>query len=117
MYIDDIKHCQKRKRILNPNIGNEDIQWRYRDGIWLWKLCYVNIEKRKTANGRKNRTAKSRKHENAHKKKVAYKYLGILEADIIKYAEMKEKPKIPLENEKISRNQTINQKSNQRKNT
>ena len=45
--------------------------------------------------------------------KETYKYLGILEADTIKHAEMKEKNKkrISQENEKTTLNQTILQKS------
>ena len=41
--------------------------------------------------------------------KETYKYLGILEVDTIKQEEMKEKFKkrIPQENEKTTRNQTI----------
>ena len=38
-----------------------------------------------------------------------YKYLGILEADTIKQAETKEKKRIPQENEKTTRNQTLSQ--------
>ena len=40
--------------------------------------------------------------------KETYRYLGILEADTIKQVKMKEKRKkrIPLENEKTTRNQT-----------
>ena len=40
--------CQKLKRIGNPNIGNEDIQSRYRNGICHIFLCQANNEKRKT---------------------------------------------------------------------
>ena len=39
--------------------------------------------------------------------KATYKYLGILEADTIKQAEMKKIKRIPQENEKTTRNQTI----------
>ena len=35
MYMNDIKTvCQKRKRIKKPYTGSENIQSRYRDGIW-----------------------------------------------------------------------------------
>ena len=40
--------------------------------------------------------------------------MGILETDIIKQAEMKEKLKIPQKNEGITRNQTTKQKSLQK---
>ena len=49
--------------------------------------------------------------------KESYKYLGILEADIIKQTEMKgkvKKKRIPQENKKTPRNQTQQQKSDQR---
>ena len=48
------------------------------------------------------------------------KYLGILEADTIKQAEMKEKKikkRVSQGNEKCSRNQALQQKSYQRENT
>ena len=47
------------------------------------------------------------------REKETYKYLGILEADTIKQMEMKEK-RIPQENKKITRNQTMWQNSHQR---
>ena len=49
-----------------------------------------------------------------HREKETYKYLGILEADTIKHAEMKENIfKIPQENDKATQNQTISQESHQ----
>ena len=51
-------------------------------------MCHANNEKRKTTNGERHRTTKSKKNL---REKETYKYLGILEADIIKQAEMKEK--------------------------
>ena len=44
-----------------------------------------------------------------------YKFFGILESDTINHVEVKEKKKrIPKENEKTTRNQTIKQKSCQK---
>ena len=57
----------------------------------------------------RNRSTKSRKNKNAGKKKNAYSYLGILEVNTIKQAEMKEKnkKKEPQKNEKTSRKQAL----------
>ena len=55
--------CQKWKRIRKPNTSSEDIQLRYRDGMWHRKMCHVNNEKRKTVNDGRNRTTKSRKNQ------------------------------------------------------
>ena len=46
--------------------------------------------------------------------KETYKYLGILEADTIKEAEMKEKKRISQENQKATRDKTMLQKPYQR---
>ena len=48
--------------------------------------------------------------------KVNYKYLGISEVDTTKQSEMKEKilERVPQKNEKVSQNQTLQQKSHQR---
>ena len=54
-------------------------------------MCFTNNEKRKTTNDGKNRTTKSRKKIQMLEEKETYKYFGILEADIIKHVEMKEK--------------------------
>ena len=52
-------------------------------------MCLAYNEKQKTTNDGRNRTTKSRKNLNALRKRN--KYLGILGADTIKHAEMKEK--------------------------
>ena len=63
-------------------------------------------EKRKITNDGRNRTTKSRKIK-TFGEKVTYKYLGILEMDIIKHAEMKEKLKrIRPEKEEALQDQT-----------
>ena len=79
--------------IKSINVGREDTQSEYRDGIWHKKMCPVNNEKWKTTNGRKNRTSKSRKKKKKKRtlgEKENYNYLEILEADTVKQAEMKE---------------------------
>ena len=48
MYTDDIKLCQKRKRIGNLNTGSENIPSGLRDGIWHRKMHHANNEMRKT---------------------------------------------------------------------
>ena len=46
--------CQNWKIIGKPITNNEDIQSRYRNGIWQKKMCHANNEKQKTANDAKN---------------------------------------------------------------
>ena len=53
-------------------------------------MFHANDVKRKTANDGRNRTTKSGKIRTLREKET-YKYMGILEVDIIKQAEMKEK--------------------------
>ena len=54
-------------------------------------MCHAYKEKRKTTNDGRERTYNPRKKSEQLGEKKAYKYLGILEADIIQPAEMKEK--------------------------
>ena len=57
-------------------------------------MCHDNNEKPETVNDGRNTTTKSKKKQNRTlREKETYKYLGILEADTIKQAEMKEKTK------------------------
>ena len=89
MYMNDIKlfaKKQKKKRIVKSKTSSEDIQWRYRDGIWHRKMCHAKNEKPKMTYYWRNRATKIR----TLGVKETYKYLGILEADTIKQAEMKE---------------------------
>ena len=65
-------------RIYNDNIGVE------------FGMCHANNDEQKTTNDGKNRTTKSRKIRTLGKLETC-KYLGILEAETIKQAEMKEK--------------------------
>ena len=53
-------------------------------------MCLAKKERRKMTNGGRNRTTRSRKIRMLGVKET-YKYLGILEVDTIKHAEMKEK--------------------------
>ena len=53
-------------------------------------MCHANDEKWEMTNDGSNRSTKSRKNQNAQRK-GNLKYLGILEEDTIKQAEMKEK--------------------------
>ena len=80
---------EKPKRIGNPNTDCENIQSRYRNGIWYRKMGHAWNEKRETTQDRRNRNTKSRKIRTLGEE--TYKYLGILEADTIKQMEMKEK--------------------------
>ena len=57
------------KKIGNPNTGSEDIQSRYRDGIWYGKMSHAKNEMPKTTNDGRNRTSKSRKNQNTWKKR------------------------------------------------
>ena len=55
-------------------------------------MCYANDEKRKTTNDGNKRTPKSRRKKiRTLGEKETNKYLGILEMDTIKHAEIKEK--------------------------
>ena len=76
-------------------------------------MCYA--DKRKTTQDERKGTTKSRKNQNARKKKKTYKYLGILEADIIKQVEMEKKIKRSTSGEReVTWSQTIKQKSYKR---
>ena len=57
-------------------------------------MCIANNEKQKKKNNESNRTARSKKNQNAWRKGNLQVFrIGILEADTIKQAEMKEKIK------------------------
>ena len=55
---------QKWGRTINYNTGSENIQSRYRDGIWHRKMCHANNEKQKMTCDRGNKTTKWRKNLN-----------------------------------------------------
>ena len=85
--------CQKRKRIESLNIGSEDMQWWYRNGMWHRKYDMLIIK------GGKREMIERIELPNQEKirtfgEKETYKYLGILEADTIKQAGITEKCEI-----------------------
>ena len=109
MYMVDIKlFAKKRKRIGNPNTNCENIQSRYRNGIWHRKCAMLVMKcgKRRMTDGVELPTQIIIR---TLREKETYKYLGIVEADTIKQVEMKENiftksiPEIP----KISRGKTL----------
>ena len=91
-------------RIYSQDIGMES-------GIEICAMLIMKRGKRKTVEVKElpNQKSISRLWENKNK------YLGILEADTIKQAEIKEKiRRAPQKNKKTSQNQTLPQKSHQR---
>ena len=103
MYIDDIKLFVKKEKELETliqavRIYSDDIRMEFGTEIMKNRKRQM-MEEIELRNQRKIRTLGE---------KVTYKYLGILEVDTIKQAEMKEekiKKEIPQENEKTTRNQ------------
>ena len=81
---------QKCKRTRDPDTNNKNIQPEYRNGIWHWKMCLAHNEKWEKRNNWKNRTT-NQESITMLGEKENYKYLGMLEADTIKQAEIKEK--------------------------
>ena len=86
-----------------------------RDGIWQRKMYHANNEKQKTTNDERNKTTKSRKNQNIQRE-GNIQMLGNIGSGHhqISGDERKNFKRIPQENEKITRNQTISQKSHQR---
>ena len=78
------------KRIGDSDTNNNNIQPGYRNGIWHRKMCHAKrkngirqvIEGIELQNQKKSQTIREKEN---------YKHLGILEAETIKQAEMKEK--------------------------
>ena len=65
----DIKlFFQKRKRIGNPNTNCENIQSRYRDGIWHRKMRHASNEKWQTTHNGRSQTTQSNGHQNVRRK-------------------------------------------------
>ena len=60
--------CKRWKSIGDCDTNDTNIQQRYRNGIWLRKMCYAHTEKWKKTKKRSNRTTKSRKNQNARRK-------------------------------------------------
>ena len=102
MHIDDLNW-----KIENPNTSSENIESGLRDGFCYRKMRHASNDKRETIHDGRNRTIESRKIRTLGIKEI-YKYLGILEAGIIKWVEMKEKIKsLSRENQKATRYQII----------
>ena len=96
MYMDDIKLFGKNEK--------------ERDGIWHRKMRHAtsNNEKRKRHLTERTDLLNQEKIRTLGEKET-YEYLGILEADTIKQAEIKENflKRVSLENRKTTRNRTI----------
>ena len=108
----DIKLFAKNGK--DPIINyNKNIQSGHRNGIWHRRMSHTHKEKWKKGNNWRNRITESRIRILG--KKENYKYVGIMEADIIKQVKMKKKKKkrVPQINKKASGNQGLQQKSHQ----
>ena len=69
MYMDDIKLFAKNEKDLETLIQNyENIQSRYRKGIWHRKLRHACNKKWQTIHYRRGRTTKSSSHQNTRRK-------------------------------------------------
>ena len=55
------------KRTGNPDTDNRNIQPRFCNKIWHWKMCNVDNGKWEKRNDRRNKTTKSRKRQNARR--------------------------------------------------
>ena len=77
----------KMKKIEYSNTVSENLQSCYKDEIWHRKMCHANNEKRQTTNGWRNRNPNQEKIRTLRGKET-YRYLGILEVDIIKQVEL-----------------------------
>ena len=60
--------CQKRKTIRDPNINCENIQSRYRNGIWHGKIHQAINEKLQRTHNERIRTTKSNSHQKIRRK-------------------------------------------------
>ena len=98
--ITDVKNTQ--------GVNKNNVQSKYREGMWHRKMCHANIEKRKTTNDGKNITTKSRKSQNDRKKEKSQILGNIGSGHHQTSGRWKKKVKrIPHENEKTTRNQTM----------
>ena len=68
MYMDGIKRFAKNEKELETLKENENIQSRYRNGIWHRKMRHVSSKKWQTAHKRRSRTTKSNSRQNAQRK-------------------------------------------------
>ena len=46
MYVDDIKIFTKTKITGDPDTNNKNIHAEYGNGIWYWKMCNADYEKK-----------------------------------------------------------------------
>ena len=79
---------KNKKRIRDSNSNNKNIQSGYRNGIWHRKCVKLIMKSRKKTNNKTELPNQERIR--ALGEKENYEYKGILEADTIKQAEMKE---------------------------
>ena len=92
--MDDIKLFIKNEKELETlNTRSQNIQSGHWDGIWHRKMCHASYKKRKMTLYGWNGITKLWPNENAQRKGNLQISLGILEADIFKQEEMKEKIK------------------------
>ena len=57
------------KKIRDPNSDSENIQSKYRNGIWDRKMHHTSNEKRETTHDERNQTTKSRKKSELSEKR------------------------------------------------
>ena len=81
--MDDIKLCQKRKRIGNPNLGSEDKQSGHTDGIWQIKYT-MSVKKSGKWHMKEGIELPNEEIIRTLRERETYKYQGILEVDSIK---------------------------------
>ena len=68
IYMDDIKNFSKNEKELETQIQTENIQSRYRNGIWHRKICHASNQKWQTTHNGRYRTTKSSTHLNPRRK-------------------------------------------------
>ena len=88
----DQSSCQKWESIGNSNIGRQNMQSLYRDGIWQRKMCSTNNKSGKQQMKKEIDLPKEEKNRTLGEM-LSKKHLEELEVDTIKYAEIKEKRK------------------------
>ena len=79
------------KRIVGSYTNKKNLKSEYWNGIWPIKICPINNEKRKKKQMTERLELLNQERISTLGEKEGYKYFGILETDIIKQAEMKEK--------------------------
>ncbi len=68
MCIDDIKLFAKNEKELETLTQTENIQSRYRNGIWHRKIHHASNEKGQITHNRRSQTTKSSSHQNGRRK-------------------------------------------------